>query len=199
MGNIIPVLDQLIQRQEKERFLAQRSKVIWLTGLPCSGKTTLAIALEHDLFRRGFLCQLLDGDTVRAGINNNLRFSSEDRTENIRRIAEVSKLFVGNGIITINAFVSPTNELRDMARNIIGAEDYIEIFLNPSVEVCEKRDVKGMYHKARMGEITDFTGVNAPFEASLHADLELRTDTLSVNECLAEILEVIIPKIEYRG
>jgi adenylylsulfate kinase len=199
MGDIFPVLDQLIQRQEKERFLGQRAKVIWLTGLPCSGKTTLAVALEHDLFRRGFLCQVLDGDNVRAGINNNLGFSSADRTENIRRIAEVSKLFIGNGIITINAFVSPTNELRDLARKIIGAQDYLEIFLNPSVETCERRDVKGMYQKARMGEITDFTGVNAPFEASLHADLELRTDTLSVEDCLGNMLEMIIPKIEYRG
>jgi adenylylsulfate kinase len=167
--------------------------------LPCSGKTTLAIALEHDLFRRGYLCQVLDGDNVRAGINNNLGFSSADRTENIRRIAEVSKLFVSNGIITINAFVSPTNEIRDMARKIIGSQDYFEIFLNPSVESCEKRDVKGMYHKARMGEITDFTGVNAPFEASLQADLELLTDTFTVKECLASMLEAIIPNIEYRG
>jgi adenylylsulfate kinase len=199
MGDNFPIIDQIIQRQEKERFLSQRAKVIWLTGLPCSGKTTLAIALEHDLFRRGFLCQVLDGDIVRAGINNNLSFSSVDRTENIRRIAEVSKLFVCNGIITINAFVSPTNELRDMARKIIGPHDYIEIFLNPSVETCEKRDVKGMYRKARMGEITDFTGVNAPFEASLNADLELRTDDFSVKDCLARMLEVIIPNIEYRG
>jgi adenylylsulfate kinase len=199
MGDIFPVLDQLIQRQEKERFLNQRAKVIWLTGLPCSGKTTLAIALEQDLFRRGYLCQVLDGDNVRAGINNNLGFSSADRIENIRRIAEVSKLFVSNGIITINAFVSPTNDIREMARKIIGHQDYLEIFLNPSVETCEKRDVKGMYHKARMGEITDFTGVNAPFEASLHADLELQTDTMSVKECLASMLETIIPNIEYRG
>ena len=199
MGDIFPVLDQLIQRQEKERFLGQRSKVIWFTGLPCSGKTTLAIALEHDLFRRGYLCQLLDGDVVRAGINNNLGYSASDRNENIRRIAEISKLFVSNGIITINAFVSPTNELRDLARKIIGPHDYFEIFLNPSVETCEKRDVKGMYHKARMGEIIDFTGVNAPFEASLNADLELKTDAFSVKECLADMLEAIIPNIEYRG
>lgn len=199
MGSIFPVLDQIIQREEKENFLNQHAKVIWLTGLPCSGKTTLALALERALFSKGYLCQVLDGDNIRAGINNNLSFSPADRTENIRRIAEVSKLFVNNGIITVNAFVSPTNEIRDLARQIIGRADYIEIFLNPSPEICEKRDVKGQYRKARMGEITDFTGVNAPFEPSSHPDLVLSTDTSSVSECLEKLLNFIIPIIEYRN
>ena len=199
MGDVFPVLDQLTQRYEKERFLSQRSKAIWITGLSCSGKTTLAVALEHDLFRRGYFCQVLDNDYVSAGINNNPGFSLSAQTENIRRIAEVSKLLVANGIITINAFVCPTNEMRDMARKIVGFYDYLEIFLNPSIESCEKRDIKGMYLKARNGEITDFAGVNSPFEASLQAGLELRTDILSVKECLANMLEMIIPNIEYRG
>ena len=199
MGDVFPILDQLTQRHEKERFLSQRSKVIWITGLPCSGKTTLAVALEHDLFRRGYFCQILDSAYIHAGINNNLGFTHAAQTENIRRIAEISKLLVANGIITIIAFVCPTNEMRDMARKIIGFHDYLEIFLNPSIESCEKRDIKGLYLKARSGEITDFAGVNAPFEASFQADLELRTDIFSVKECLANLLEMIIPKIEYRG
>ena len=199
MDGIFPVLDKVIQREEKENFLKQHAKVIWLTGLPCSGKTTLALALERALFNKSFLCQVLDGDNIRSGINNDLGFSPAGRTENIRRIAEVSKLFVNNGIITINAFVSPTNEVRELARHIIGKADYIEIFLSPSPEICEQRDVKGQYRRARLGEITDFTGVNAPFELPSHPDLVLPTDTNTVSECLEKLLDFIIPTIEYRS
>jgi len=199
MDGIFPVLDKVIQREEKENFLKQHAKVIWLTGLPCSGKTTLALALERALFNKSYLCQVLDGDNIRSGINNDLGFSPAGRTENIRRIAEVSKLFVNNGIITINAFVSPTNEVRELARHIIGKADYIEIFLSPSPEICEQRDVKGQYRRARLGEITDFTGVNAPFELPSHPDLVLPTDTSTVSECLEKLLDFIIPTIEYRS
>ena len=199
MDGIFPVLDKVIQREEKENFLKQHAKVIWLTGLPCSGKTTLALALERALFNKSFLCQVLDGDNIRSGINNDLGFSPAGRTENIRRIAEVSKLFVNNGIITINAFVSPTNEVRELARHIIGKADYIEIFLSPSPEICEQRDVKGQYRRARLGEITDFTGVNAPFELPSHPDMVLPTDTNTVSECLEKLLDFIIPTIEYRS
>jgi len=190
---VYPLFEKLVSRQEKERALKQYARVIWFTGLPCSGKTTLALGIEKELFNGGYFCQVLDGDNVRSGINNNLGFSNADRLENIRRIAEISKLFLSAGIITINAFVSPTHEIRDLARNIIGKEDFIEIYLNPSIEVCEKRDVKGMYKKARAGQIPDFTGVNAPFEAPLHPNLEVNTDVESINASLAMILDYILP------
>jgi len=182
-------------RTAKERKLGQKAKVIWFTGLPCSGKTTLALALEKELFRRGFICQVLDGDNVRCGINNNLGFTNTDRLENIRRIAEISKLFISAGIITINAFVSPTIELRDLARGIIGKDDFIEIFLNPTLEVCEQRDVKGMYKKARAGQIKEFTGVNAPFELPAAPFLEIRTDVENIETSLHHILDNILPVI----
>jgi len=187
-----------ISREDKERNLKQRSRVIWFTGLPCSGKTTLAQGVEKELFNRGYHCQILDGDNVRCGINNNLGFSNADRLENIRRIAEVSKLFVSAGVITINAFVSPTEEIREMARRIIGDEDFIEIFLNPPVTTCEKRDVKGMYKKARAGQIADFTGVNAPFETPASPDLVINTDTESIEASIEKILDFILPVISLR-
>ncbi len=189
------MFEKLVSRGEKEKFLRQHARVIWFTGLPCSGKTTLALGIEKELFNRGFLCQVLDGDNVRCGINSNLGFSNTDRLENIRRIAEVSKLFLSAGFITINAFVSPTFEIRELARNTIGKEDFIEIFLNPSAEVCEQRDVKGMYKKARAGQIIDFTGVNAPFEEPAHPQLEVNTDRESIEASIKKILDYILPMI----
>lgn len=194
-GKVYPVFEKLVSREAREKQLGQRSRVIWFTGLPCSGKTTLALRLEKELFSRGFVSQVLDGDNVRCGINNNLGFSDADRHENIRRIAEISKLFLSAGIITINAFVSPTNDIRELARGIIGNDDFIEIFLNPSQTVCEQRDVKGMYKKARAGQIADFTGVNAPFEIPEHPDLEIHTDTENIETSLQQILDNILPLI----
>lgn len=185
--------EKLVNRSAKELKLGQHARVIWFTGLPCSGKTTLALELEKELFFRGFICQVLDGDNVRSGINSNLGFSIIDRLENIRRIAEVSKLFVSAGVITINAFVSPTNEIRNLAREIIGNDDFIEIFLNPSLAACEQRDVKGMYKQARAGQINDFTGVNAPFEMPAHPFLEIHTDTEDVETSVQKILDNILP------
>ena len=196
-GKVYPLFDKLVSRETKEKKLLQHARVIWFTGLPCSGKTTLALALEKELFARGFLCQVLDGDNVRCGINNNLGFSNADRLENIRRIAEVSKLFLSAGVITINAFVSPTNEIRDLARGIIGTDDFIEIFLNPTLQSCEQRDVKGMYKKARAGQIPDFTGVNAPFEIPLDANLEIQTDMENIANSLQHILDSILPVITH--
>jgi len=196
---MIPSFHKLVSRSEKERKLGQCARTIWFTGLPCSGKTTLALKLEKELFERGFLCQVLDGDNVRSGINNNLGFSVSDRMENIRRIAEVSKLFLSAGVITINAFVSPTEEIRNLAKDIIGEENFIEVFLNPSVEVCENRDVKGMYRKAREGQIADFTGVNAPFEIPVGPDLVIDTGLMSVDDSISKILQFILPSIEFRG
>src|SRR6056297_2350371 len=156
--NIYPVFDRIYDRKVKEEILRQNGRVIWFTGLSGSGKTTLAASLEKELFFRRFFCQVLDGDNIRAGINNNLGFNDEDRMENIRRIAEVSKLLVNAGLITICSFISPTNEIRDLARNIIGPNDFIEVYLSTPLAVCEKRDTKGLYKRARAGEISDFTG-----------------------------------------
>lgn len=191
----ISLAGKLISRSLKEEKLNQHACVIWFTGLPCSGKTTLALALEKALFAKGFHCQVLDGDNVRCGINNNLGFSIHDRLENIRRIAEVSKLFVSAGIITINAFVSPTNEIRSLAQSIIGKDDFIEVFLNPTLAICEQRDIKGMYKKARAGQIQDFTGINAPFEIPDNPDIEIQTDNQSIENSLDLLLDKILPII----
>lgn len=192
-----PFAGRVSARDDKERRLRQRAKVIWFTGLSGAGKTTLARKLEDELSRKGYLVQLLDGDNVRTGINNNLGFSDEDRIENIRRIAEVSKLFLHCGIITINAFISPTEQIRQMATEIIGKDDFLVIFVNAPIEVCERRDVKGLYAKARRGEILDFTGITSPFENPGNADLEIKTDLMNVEESFVKLLEFVLPKIEY--
>ena len=193
--NIYPVFDRIYDRKVKEEILRQSAKVIWFTGLSGSGKTTLASNLEKELFFRRFFCQVLDGDNIRSGINNNLGFSRDDRLENIRRIAEVSKLMINTGIITICSFISPTDEIRHMARNIIGENDFIEIFLNPPLEVCEARDTKGLYRKARTGEIKDFTGISAPFEAPSHPDVEIDTSVTSIKDSVDIIFNAIIDRI----
>ncbi|MBL0328182.1 MAG: adenylyl-sulfate kinase [Bacteroidetes bacterium] len=189
MSTIFPT-DKILQRADKERLLNQKGIAIWFTGLSGSGKTTIAIALEKELSEKGLLTQILDGDNVRTGINNNLGFSDADRTENIRRIAEVTKLFVNCGVITICCFVSPTEEIRAVAKNIIGKDDFVEVFVNTSLEVCEKRDIKGLYAKARKGEIKDFTGISAPFEKPKNPAIEL-TDGLSIEESVKKILAQI--------
>lgn len=194
--NIFPVYHEILAREEKEDLLKQRASVIWFTGLSGAGKTTLAKYLEEELFSRGYLTQILDGDNIRTGINNNLGFSPEDRYENIRRISEISKLFLHCGIITINCFISPTEKIREMARNIIGEADFIEIYVNAPLKICEERDVKGLYSRARRGEIKEFTGISAPFEIPEKCDLEVRTDLLSIEESVKKILELVLPKIE---
>ncbi|MCB0284500.1 MAG: adenylyl-sulfate kinase [Calditrichaeota bacterium] len=194
-NNIHPLLDRIVQREAKEQLLNQNARVFWMTGLSGSGKSTIAIAVEKKLHEFGFLTQILDGDNIRSGINNNLGFSDGDRKENIRRIAEVSKLFVNCGIITINSFVSPTIEIRNLARSIIG-DDFFEIYINAPLEVCEKRDVKGLYKKARNGEIKDFTGIDAPFEAPENPDLEINTANLSVEQSVEKVLNTILPLIK---
>jgi adenylylsulfate kinase len=195
MTHIYPVFERIILRSEKEHKLNQKSKVIWFTGLSGSGKTTLAIALERSLFENGFLTQILDGDNIRTGINNNLGFSHEDRRENIRRIAEIGKLFIGCGVICICAFVSPTRETRKIARDIVGEENFIEIFVSTPIEVCESRDVKGLYAKARSGEVKDFTGISAPFEIPQNASLIIDTSDKTVDECLKILSMKILPEL----
>ncbi|MFI5172611.1 MAG: adenylyl-sulfate kinase [Chitinophagales bacterium] len=194
--NIHPIFHRLLQRSDKESLLSQRARVIWLTGLSGSGKSTIAEAAEKILHEKGFLTMLLDGDNIRSGINNNLSFSDADRLENIRRIAEVSKLFLNCGVITLNSFVSPTGEIRKLAKQIIGEEDFVEVYINAPLEVCEARDVKGLYKKARAGLIPDFTGITSPFEAPENPDLEIRTDKMEIEESVNMLLDFILPAIK---
>lgn len=194
--NIFTIFDEIVQRKEKEEFLNQKSKVVWMTGLSGSGKTTVAKRVERYLHSQGILNQLLDGDNIRSGISNNLSFSQKDRTENIRRIAEVSKLFVNCGVVTLNCFISPTIEIREIAKEIIGAENFIEVYINASVETCENRDVKGLYKKAREGEIQDFTGISAPFEAPENPNIEINTSKLSIDQSVEKVLDYILPIIK---
>lgn len=190
-SNIFPIFDRMLTRADKESLLGQHGVMLWFTGLSGSGKSTVAVALERELHRRGLLCRLLDGDNIRSGINAGLGFSEEDRRENIRRIAEVGKLFVDTGIITVASFVSPTRELRDLARHIVGEADFREIYVSTPLAECERRDVKGLYARARRGEIKDFTGISAPFEAPAHPDLSLDTSRLSVEESVARIVALL--------
>ena len=194
--NIFPIFDDMLQRKDKESLLNQKSKAVWMTGLSGSGKTTIAKGVERHLHSQKILNQLLDGDNIRVGISNNLSFSPKDRTENIRRIAEVSKLFLNCGIVTLNCFVSPTIEMRKMAKNIIGADDFIEIYINASIDTCEKRDVKGLYRKARLGEIRNLTGISSPFEAPVNPALIINTSELSIEESVKKVLDYIMPKIK---
>ncbi|MCL1616770.1 adenylyl-sulfate kinase [Bacteroides sp. ET71] len=193
--HIYPIFDKMLARADKEKLLGQRGLMIWFTGLSGSGKSTIAIALERELHRRGILCRILDGDNIRSGINNNLGFTEADRVENIRRIAEVAKLFVDTGIVTLAAFISPNNDIREMAARIIGKDDFLEVYVSTPLEECERRDVKGLYAKARRGEIKNFTGITAPFEAPAHPALTLDTSVLSLEESVNRLLELVLPKI----
>ncbi|MCF8460910.1 MAG: adenylyl-sulfate kinase [Flavobacteriales bacterium] len=194
--NIYTTFDRILKRQDKERLLNQKGLVVWMTGLSGSGKTTIAVALEQVLAEKGILTQVLDGDNIRSGINNNLGFSEDDRKENIRRISEVSKLFVNCGVVTLNCFVSPTKDIRQQAKDILG-EDMVEVFINTPFEECEKRDVKGLYAKARAGEIKNFTGLDAPFEAPENPFLDISTVGRSVDECVKQIYDAVMPLIKY--
>jgi adenylylsulfate kinase len=186
-----------ISRAQKEKLNGHKSFVVWLTGFSGSGKSTIANALEVSLFEKGIRSFCLDGDNTRLGINKDLGFSSADRTENIRRVAEMSKLFLESGTIVITSFISPLISDREMAKNIIGDSDFVEVFINCPLEICEERDVKGLYAKARRGEIKDFTGIDSPFEAPLNSDIELFTNQNSIEECVEIILEKISGKLSF--
>ncbi len=188
-------VDDLLPRNEREKKLKQRSRVIWLTGLSGSGKTTLAKALEKSLTEQGHMVYVLDGDNIRHGLNKGLGFSEADRMENIRRIAEVSKLLVDAGIITINCFVSPTDAMRTLAKSIIGDNDFIEVYVDCPIEVCEERDVKGLYAKARRGEIPDFTGITSPYEPPSNPDIKLDTSNNGIEICLNQFISMLKPRI----
>ena len=194
--HIYPIFDRMLQRNDREKLLGQKGIMLWFTGLSGSGKSTLAIALERELYNSGILCRILDGDNIRTGINNNLGFTGADRVENIRRIAEVAKLFVDCGVVTIAAFISPTEQIRQMAADIIGKDDFFEIYVNTPLEVCEERDVKGLYKKARQGEIKNFTGISAPFEAPLNPAITIDTSACSLEESINLLKKIIIPQIK---
>ncbi len=193
--NIYPIFEKMLQRKDREALLKQKGIMIWFTGLSGSGKSTLAIALEGELYKQGILCRILDGYNIRSGINNNLGFSEADRTENILRIAEVSKLFVDCGIVTIAAFISPTHAIRRMASEIIGEDDFLEVYVSTPIEECERRDVKGLYAKARRGEIKEFTGISSPFEAPEHPFISIDTSRQSLADSVKVLLEAVSPKI----
>ncbi len=195
MQHIHPIFDTILSRQHKEILLGQKATVLWMLGLSGSGKSTLAREVEKQLHTQGYLTQLLDGDNLRTGINNNLGFSEADRLENIRRAAETAKLFLNCGVITICSFISPTREIREIARNIIGADDFLEVFINCPIEECERRDVKGLYAKARRGEIKQFTGIDAPFEEPQNPFIEIRTDKQELSASSDQLLSAILPKI----
>ena len=189
----------MLPRSAREELLHQRGMMIWLTGLSGSGKSTIALGVERELHSRGLLCRVLDGDNIRAGINAGLGFSADDRRENIRRIAEVGRLFVDTGIITLAAFVSPTNEYRQMAREIIGPDDFFEVYVSTPLEECERRDVKGLYARARRGEVKDFTGISAPFEAPEHPALSVDTSLQPLETSVRQVVDLILKASENKA
>ena len=198
LQNIHPTFGQLLGREAKETLLNQRGLVVWLYGLSGSGKSTLATALERRLHEEGVFTQVLDGDNIRTGLNNNLGFSDEDRSENIRRIAEVAKLFAMAGVVTITSFICPRNELRTLAREIVGQADFLEVYVECSFETCEQRDVKGLYAKAKAGQVQNFTGRDSSFEAPEPrdaSDLILNTDNQAEGESLDQLYHAVRPRV----
>ena len=184
-----------ISRDDRRKLMNQNSFSIWFTGLSGSGKSTIANALESKIHSEGFNTYALDGDNIRKGINSDLNFSPESRTENIRRIAEIANLMIDAGLIIFGAFVSPYKKDRKNIENIVGPENFIEVFVNTSIEECERRDVKGLYKKARAGEIKDFTGINAPYEAPDNTAIEIITDNMTTDECVNVIYDKIKDKL----
>lgn len=194
--NIHPIFERTVQRSARETRNGHRAGVVWLTGLSGSGKSTIATAVERQLFDDGQFVVLLDGDNVRTGLCGDLGFSLDDRRENIRRIAETAKLFANVGALVLCSFVSPTREIRALARNIIGEQDFHEVFVNTPLAVCEARDVKGLYAKARAGEIKGFTGIDSPYESPEEPFLNLQTENLTVEESAAEVIRAIRSNIK---
>lgn len=194
MTNLYPIQTK-VSKEQREQLMQQRTKLIWFTGLSGSGKSTLAVQLEAQLFARGFKTYLLDGDNIRTGLNKDLSFADEGRVENIRRIGEVSKLLLDAGVIVLSAFISPFKADREQVKAIVGASNYMEVFVNTPLEVCEQRDVKGLYKKARAGEVKNFTGIDSPYERPESADLVIKTETLTVEQSVERLLNFVLPKI----
>ena len=180
-----------VSREERENKLKQKAVLLWLTGLPSSGKSTIAYTVEHALVKRGHLAYVLDGDNIRFGLNGNLGFSAEDRTENIRRIGEVGKLFVDGGFLTLASFVSPYSADRDAVRELMGEGDFVEIFIDTPVEICEERDPKGLYKKARTGEISNFSGISDPYEVPEKPEMIIKTADWTAEEAAVLIIEML--------
>lgn len=195
--NIIPHSYQ-VSVHDRRKSNGHNSFLIWFTGLSGSGKSTIANAVEQELFKQGIKNYTLDGDNIRKGINNDLSFSPEDRTENIRRIAEVANLMVGAGLVVLAAFVSPYKKDRDNIKSIVKDVNFVEIFINTSVEECERRDVKGLYKKARTGEIKNMTGISAPYESPTSPDIEIKTENESINDAVKKIIDFIKPKLKLK-
>lgn len=183
-----------ITKANREQLHGHKSYLIWFTGLSGSGKSTLANLVENELYNKGYSTYTLDGDNIRKGINKNLSFSPEDRSENIRRISEIANLMIDAGILTLAAFISPYIKDREGVKNIVGADNFIEIYVNTSLEECEKRDVKGLYKKARRGEIQNMTGISSPYEAPINPDFEVITDSQSVKESVQQVLKFLNQK-----
>ena len=191
----------MLDRQAKEDLLSQKGCVVWLYGLSGSGKSTLANQLERRLHGEGLLVKLLDGDNVRSGLNRNLGFTDEDRLENIRRVAEVAKLFCETGIVTLAAFITPKNELRQLARETVGDADFIEVYVQCSFETCAERDVKGLYAKAQAGDVKQFTGKDSAFEepGGIEPDIIIDTDNESENESLEKLYKIVSARISNKS
>ena len=195
MEHIYPIFDQTLDRKSKEHRLNQHGIVIWLIGLSGSGKSTIAKELEQRLFKKGFITQLLDGDNLRSGLNGDLDFTANSRDENLRRTAEVAKLFKESGIVTLCSFITPTEESRAKIASVIGAQDYCEVFVDCPIEICEERDVKGLYKKARAGEIPNFTGISSPFEEPINANIRLKSGEESIETSTDRLYQYILPLI----
>ena len=195
MSDIYPIFDRMLDRAAKEQLLGQRGLVVWLYGLSGSGKSTLACSLERKLHSDGVATKLLDGDNIRTGLNRGLGFSDDDRRENIRRIAEVSRLFADAGLVAINSFITPTESLRALAREIIGPEDFVDVFVDCSFETCQQRDVKGLYAKAAAGDVPHFTGRDSSFERPEAPNLVLDTDAEPPEDSLRLIYDFVLPRI----
>lgn len=195
MDHIYPIKTKVSQRQ-REQLMNQRATLIWFTGLSGSGKSTLAVQLEAQLHALGFKTYLLDGDNIRAGLNKDLSFTDEGRVENIRRIGEVAKLMLDAGVIVLSAFISPFKADREQVKAIVGSENYVEVFVDAPLEVCEQRDVKGLYKKARAGEVRNFTGIDSPYEAPEHPDVHIPTHKLSLDESINTLISTILTRVK---
>ena len=194
MNYIYPIKTK-VSVEERQRLMNQKPRLIWFTGLSGSGKSTLAVQLEAALHAQGYKTYLLDRDNIRSGLNKDLTFTDEARVENIRRISEVCKLFLDAGVVLLSGFISPFQADRDQVKNIVGAENYIEVFVDAPIEVCEQRDVKGLYKKARAGEVKNFTGITSPYEKPARPDVVIKTDTMSIEESLEVLMREIVERI----
>jgi adenylylsulfate kinase len=195
MATHIYPIQTKVSPEQRQVLLNQKPRLVWFTGLSGSGKSTLAVQLEAQLYSAGFKTYLLDGDNIRSGLNKDLTFTDDGRVENIRRIGEVSKLFLDAGIVVLSAFISPFHADREQVKNIVGPDNFIEVFVNAPIEVCEQRDVKGLYKKARAGEVKNFTGIDSPYEAPENPDVVIHTHKNTIEESLRILLDVVAPEI----